>query len=449
MLRLAPSDMADRRALGEADAGPDLRRGAVAMALFFAGFLGFASLVRLDAGAAASGVLIAAGENAPIQHADGGVVAKVFVREGELVRTGQPILSLRAVAETAEARSLDAAAIEMTARRARLLAETRGVGSVTAPPEFARLPQDRREIALLALARHREIFASRRAQTSLEIGAGREKVAQLMADQAAENAQLEALNKQIASLSAELEGMRRLLERGFVAVNRVRALERTEAELVGSRETLQARQARTAAAIREAEDQLSALIAEKRRASAEELAETEAALGKGTPMALAAAERAEQAILRAPKSGRILDLAVRVPGETVAPGQVLASVVPSQEPLVIEAKVQPEDADDVSVGQQVEIRITAFPSRRLPILIGRLASISADRLEDEKGQGYFAGEVSVPAEEVLKLQRALGPSAHLKAGLPAEVIIRTRKRTLLDYLIEPLAGSLWRSFRES
>jgi HlyD family secretion protein len=125
-------------------------------------------------------------------------------------------------------------------------------------------------------------------------------------------------------------------------------------------------------------------------------------------------------------------------------------IVPEGQDLIIEAQVRPEDADDVQPGLECEVRITAFSGRTMPLLTGEVQRISADRFVDERsGRAYFLARVAVTQSE---LQRHSGESrgdAHLRPGLPAEVVIPTRSRTALQYLLEPLNQTLWSSFREN
>jgi len=124
-------------------------------------------------------------------------------------------------------------------------------------------------------------------------------------------------------------------------------------------------------------------------------------------------------------------------------------IVPEGQDLIVEARVAPESADNLATGQRTEVRITAFGGRNLPIVYGVVRQVSADRFVDERtGQGYFLAQVAVPPEELRRLTEAAGDEHRLRAGLSAEVVIPTRKRTALQYLLEPLNQTLWRSLRE-
>jgi HlyD family secretion protein len=138
---------------------------------------------------------------------------------------------------------------------------------------------------------------------------------------------------------------------------------------------------------------------------------------------------------------------VHTVGGVVSAGERLMDIVPAGQELIVEAQVRPEDADDLEPGQITEVRITAFGGRNLPIVHGEVRQVSADRFTDERtGLAYFRAQVAVPRTELDKLSAAGG--RRLRAGLSAQIIIPTRSRTALQYLLEPFNQTLWRSLRE-
>ncbi len=118
-------------------------------------------------------------------------------------------------------------------------------------------------------------------------------------------------------------------------------------------------------------------------------------------------------------------------------------------PLLIQARISPEDADDLNVGQRTLVKFSGLHERTLPNLEGRLTRLSADSFTDEKsGMSYFTGEITVPREQLSLIQGVRGADFALRAGMPVQVLIPLRRRTALDYALEPLIGSFWSSFRE-
>ena len=124
-------------------------------------------------------------------------------------------------------------------------------------------------------------------------------------------------------------------------------------------------------------------------------------------------------------------------------------IVPDAAPLIVEARLSPNDVADVTIGQETQVRLSALHDRSLPILKGKVTQISADSLTDERtGARFYAVEVTVPVNLVLALRKAEGRTAGLRPGLPAQVMIGLRKRTALEYLLEPLTQSMSGSLHE-
>jgi HlyD family secretion protein len=145
----------------------------------------------------------------------------------------------------------------------------------------------------------------------------------------------------------------------------------------------------------------------------------------------------------------VVGLSIFTVGGVVSGGQKLMDIVPEDEPLVIDARVRPADADDLKIGQVTEIRIPAFRDRRLPLLTGSIRKVSADALTDDKtGAAYFRIEVAVPPSQLAIIRQFRGADAGLRPGLPVEVVVPLRKRTALDYLLDPIREMFWKSFRQ-
>jgi HlyD family secretion protein len=142
-------------------------------------------------------------------------------------------------------------------------------------------------------------------------------------------------------------------------------------------------------------------------------------------------------------------LTVFTVGGVIAPGQKLMDIVPDKAPLLIEARVSPNDADDLSVGQLTHVRFDSLHERSLPALAGRLTRLSADSFTDERtGESFFTAEVTIPLDQLQLIKDRRGEDFALRAGMPVQVLVPLRKRTALQYAFEPLTQGMWRSFRE-
>jgi HlyD family secretion protein len=179
-----------------------------------------------------------------------------------------------------------------------------------------------------------------------------------------------------------------------------------------------------------------------------DLKETQSKLSETLPKLVATREQLQRSLVRSPATGQVVGLTVFTVGGVVQPGQTLMEVVPDGRELVIRAQINPADADDVFVGQEAQVRFVTVHNRSLPLFSGTVKTMSADSFSDEKsGRSYFRSEIVVPESEFARVRSALG-NGELRPGLPVEIVMTVRKRTALQYLLEPLTGVMWRSGHE-
>lgn len=432
-----------------ADPLRDIRSGLIVAAIFFLGFLGWAAFVRLDAAAYAPGTLVVSGQRQSVQHRDGGVVGKIYVREGQRVERGQLLMTLAAAEVQAQERALAAQAIRLLAQRARLEAEQLGTHRITPPREFTSLsPEDKAEATLAMRLQQTELSA----RTSV-LAAQRDALAQRVAQSGEQGRgygeQTAATREQLRILDEQITALKPVADKGFVSKTRMRELERARAELEGQRGQYAASVAQTRGAARESEIQ--ALEAQRsfHERTASDLRDVETALGEILPKWQAARDQLERTAIRAPATGAVMGMTIFTPGGVIASGQKLMDIVPENEPLLIQAQIAPDDADDLSVGKKTLVKFSGLHERQLPNLEGELRRLSADSFADEKtGQSYFTGDIVVPRSQLALIRDVRGKDFELRAGMPVQILIPLRKRTALDYAIEPLTGSFWASFRE-
>lgn len=433
----------------EDDPRREIRAGMIVATLFFILFLGWAALAPLDAAAIAPGKVTVSGQRQTVQHRDGGVVGAIFVREGQHVQEGQVLIRLAAAEVQARERALASQVIGLLAQRARLRAEQLGLSAIPAPPEFsALLPEDRAE-AQRAMKVQDLQLRTRSSLLSTQKGVLGQQRAQVGEQSTGYRRQLEAINEQERLISEELESLRTVADKGFVSKNRIRALERAQADLVGQRGRLQAAIAQSSESIGESRLRIVETEHSRQERIAADLRDVEFSLGELAPRWKAAQDEVERTEVRAPATGSVVGLSIFTVGGVVSPGQKLMDIVPDKRPLVIEARFSPNDVDDLTVGRLADVHFTGLPARQLSPLRGRIERVSADSFVDEKtGVAFFTGEVVVPPEQISLVRRQRGPDFHLKAGMPVEVLVPLRQRTALQYLLEPLTDAVRRSFRE-
>lgn len=427
----------------------DIRKGLIIAAIFFVGFLGWAALAQLDAAAIGSGALTVSGQRQAVQHRDGGVVGTITVKEGQAVTQGQILLQIAAPEVKAQERALTSQAIRLLALRARLESEQSGARTFRTPPEFASLaPEDQTEAMRILQLQYSERSA-RSATLAAQAGMAQARSSQSGAAGQGFGSQAVSTQEQIKLIDQQIEAYRPLAEKGFVSQTRMRELERMRAAAAGQGGQYSAQVGQSRAAVRENQLQGTETKQGFRARIGSDLREVEIQLGDVLPKLAAAREQVARTNVRAPVAGTVVGLSIFTAGGVVAPGQKLMDIVPNNQPMVIEARFSPTDADDLRIGQDAELRFSGIKDRGAGPLIGKVTRFSADSFTDEKtGMTFYTGQIVVDRKELERLQAAHGPSLQLRAGLPVDVMVRLRPRSALSYLIEPLTDQFWGSLSE-
>ena len=426
----------------------EIRVGIILLAAFFLGFGGWAALAPLDAGVSAPGVIAVAGNRQTIQHRDGGTISRLLVAEGDRVARGQVLIELTTTELKSQERALVGQSIELQALRARLVAEASDAATIERPQDWANLPSDYAVDADAVLTRQTHERSTRQAATDAQLAVLKQRQAQLRSRIQGQNQQMASVGRQLELIADELVGLQTLSRKGLVPLTRVRALERTQAELEGQRGELLAATQQANEAIGESRLQAISLEQDRAQSVASDLRQTDTALAELTPKVDGIRSQLEATRIRAPAGGVVVGLRIFTVGGVVRPGEPILDVIPDTQPLVVEARVKPQDADDLRRGMKTQVRFVSVANRSLPQLYGVVSRVSADRFTDDRsGQPYFLTEVTVARSELARLERA-SSGAKLQVGLPVEIVVPIRKRTALQYLVEPLDHRLWRAFRE-
>ncbi len=431
------------------DARFDLRLGLIAAALFFVLFLGWAAFTPLDAAAHAGGQLIVSGHRQTVQHRDGGVVDSIRVSEGQHVKKDQVLIELAGAEVRAEERALAIQTINLEAERARLEAEQSGLGNIAWPAHFTDPDHPNRPLIVSAMNSQIRKFRAGRELLSAQSQVLGQQVRQSQESAVGYRAMRESSIEQERLIEEELASLRTVAEKGFVSINRIRALERAKADLQGRGSGYAANAAEAGAAAGTSRlRRLESDRAFRERASAE-LRQVEATLSELLPKYRAALERAQRLQIRAPATGTVVGLKVFTVGGVIAPASPIMDVVPDRADLIVAARFSVDDADDLRVGQLAQIRFPGLRDMGLPILKGKLERFSADSFVDEEtGTPYYTAELRVPPSELEIIRGSRGPNFDLRPGMPVEVLVPLQKRTALEYAFEPLWASMWRAFRE-
>ena len=432
------------------DPSSDTWRGGAVAAAFFIGLGGWAALTPLDAAVIASGVIVVSGNRQAVQHLDGGIVRALHVKEGDIVSEGDVLLELVDTELVGQERALSSRLVELEAQRARLLAEASGAKIIRQPTRWSELPPADKAIALDILERQAGELRARSSAASARVAVLQRQRHQLEARMPGQNVELTSGREQVRLLDDEIGGLSTLLEKGLTSLTRVRSLEREREGLLGRAGRIESEISQTRASISETEAQIEAVYAELRASQAEELQDVEVQLADVAPKYTALLARLVRAKVRAPASGEVVALTVFTVGGVIAPGAHVMDIVPSGRMLIIEAELKPENADEVHTGAAANIKFPGLKGRDIPVLHGEVSQVSADRIiEPNSGKAFFRMQITAGTGELEKLRKMPeGAGGAIRPGIPAEVMIPLHKRTVLQYIYEPIVGALWKSFRE-
>ncbi|MBO6783234.1 MAG: HlyD family type I secretion periplasmic adaptor subunit [Alphaproteobacteria bacterium] len=416
--------------------------GTVIILLFFGLFGAWALFAPIDSAAIASGSVSVENNRRIVQHLEGGIVEEILVRNGDVVTQGQVLLRLAGTQPLAQLELVRGQRIAALARAARLRAERDGRDTVTFPKELTARGDDPRvqETMLGQIG----IFDARRAAIEGQRQILKQRVAQFEEEIVGLQAQIRSADEQLVLIRDELSGLQTLFDKGLVPKSRLLALQRREAEIEGERGQNRAAIARARQNIAEAEIRILEVRTEQVNEVVAELREVETQLLDLQERLRAAEDVQQRTDVISPSDGVVVDMQVHTPGAVIQPGQRVLDVVPGDAKLVIEARVLPTDVDVVRAGLGAQVRLVAFNQRITPTVEGTVSWISADRLTDEAtGEAYYQAQVELNDPNDPKLQ-----GLQLLPGMPAEVLIRTGERTLVQYLVSPVQQSFTRSLRE-
>jgi HlyD family secretion protein len=278
----------------------------------------------------------------------------------------------------------------------------------------------------------------------------RERIAQLNEEIRGLSAQLAAKESELALIGKELSGVAELYRKNLVSISRYTQLQRDETRLQGERGQLIAEMARARGKISETELQIIQVDQDFRTDVLKDLREAQGKIAELKERFTAAEDQLKRVDLRAPQAGVVHQLSVHTVGGVIANGETLMQIVPRADDLVVEAKVAPNDIDQVAVGAKAVVRIMAGNQRTQPELVGVLTRVSADIAHEQQQQNspqpqqpYYTVRIALPVAEVARLK-----DLRLVPGMPAEVFIQTHERTPLQYLLKPLLEQIARTFRE-
>jgi HlyD family secretion protein len=403
------------------------------------GIMGAAT--KMSGAIIAQGTLVVESSVKKVQHPSGGVAKKLLVEEGAHVAKNDLLILMDETVAQANLAAVTKSLWELEARRARLQAERDGDAKIAFPDSMTSLSDP---AAQTIVSGERRYFQLRHDANEGQKRQLTEQIAQLKEEIRGMQDQLAAKQQEAELITNELNGVQQLWEQHLVSISRLSALQRDSARLLGERGQLTASIAQAKGKISETELKILQVDQDFRSNVAKELADIRAKYAETVEKQVAAKDQTEKLEIRAPQAGVVHDLTIHTQGGVIAPGETIMTIVPDRDSLIVETHVAPQDIDQVKLNGPAILRFTNFNQRTTPEIDGEVSRIGADVSRDDKtGPTYFVVRIAIPPGELNKLARS-----HLLPGMPVEVFIPTSERTVLSYLMKPLADQVRRAFRE-
>jgi HlyD family secretion protein len=415
--------------------------GTIVLIALVAVFGGWAATTNIAGAVIAPGTVTVDSNVKKVQHLTAGIVGELRVRDGDSVKAGHVLIRLDDTVSRSNLAVIVKSLDELMAREARLAAERDGAPEISFPKNLLSRAQDSDTAHLMA--GETRLFAFRRAAREGQKKQLQEQIIQLHEQIRGYIGQAEAGKRQSELIQKEVEGVGELWKKNLVPLSRLTALQREAARLDGDNNRLTALIAETRGKISETELKIIQIDQDLRSDVAKELREIQGKIAELDERRIAAEDELKRNNIRAPQDGIVHELSVHTVGGVISPGEQIMLVVPDHDALMIEAKVDPRDINNVFVGQRATLRFPSFDVRTTPEINGTVTIVSADTTQDPKSDAsYYQIRIQLPSEEIARLGKN-----RLVPGMPVESFIETTPRTALSYFVKPLWDQIVKAFR--
>ncbi|HEY6982524.1 HlyD family type I secretion periplasmic adaptor subunit [Reyranella sp.] len=418
--------------------------------LFVLGFGSWAGTALIAGAIVTPGYFVATGENKIVQHLEGGVIKDILVHEGDRVERGQPLVVLDDTQPKAELRRLHLREARLEAMRIRLQAEAKQERNLAWPDDFQKYRDDAEVQTILDA--QMSTFVARRRNIDTDVATLQESINALEARIEASKMQMSNVERQSALYNEEIGTKKVLVSSGLSRKSELLALQRGEAASSGEIARLMGDVGDARDRIARAREQINGVHSAAVKQAMEQLQEALADLQDTRERIRTAKLTLERIEIRAPVRGVVVKMRYHTAGGVVEPGRSIMEILPVDDSLLIEARVQPKDIEHVKVGQDAVVRITGLSARSTPTLTGTVVYVSADAVPDKAGfnasldgssRDVYLARVKIDSREMERI-----PGFHPIAGMPVELFVRTGERTFFEYLTKPVMDSFTRAFRE-
>jgi adhesin transport system membrane fusion protein len=394
-----------------------------AVAVTVVALVTWAAFAEVDEVTRGTGKVIPSRQVQVIQSQDGGVVREIAVREGQVVREGELLVRLDQTRfrSTLQENVAETRALRLKSQRLQALIDEKSFQP----------PSDLIEAIPEIVAEERALYQSGKRQLGLQREIAEDQLNQRREELVEVNAREAQMARSLALSQRELEVTRPMVGSGAVSEVEILRLEREVNQLAGERDQARAQIQRIRSAIEEAEGKLEEVTVEFRNQAREQLTETLSRISALTKVRSGLSDRVTQANVRSPVDGTIKQLNYNTLGGVVMPGKEIIEIVPLDDTLLVEVRIQPRDIAFLVPGQEALVKFSAYDFVVYGGLDGVVERIGADTVLDEDGNPFY--KVNVRTDKA-----SLGKDKPIIPGMTAEVDILTGKKTVLAYLMKPV-----------
>ncbi len=422
---------------------PWILLGAIGIFLLFGVLGGWAATTRISGAIIAKGIIGVESKVKTVQHLEGGIVGKIFVRNGDRVKAGDLLLRLDDTTAQANFAIVSGSLHELHAKLARLRAERDASTKITFPDSL--VSKNATPELDIIVRGQKSLFEARKKGRRGQVSILRQRILQL-------NELIKGLEKQQAAQTVQMKILAQSYDRkleaslsGAVSGDTLDSLNLKKAQMAGEIGKLRSEIAKSRGSISEIEEQIVQVDTEFREQVLSDIRETQIKINESQEKKTALEEQLRRMDIRAPQTGRIHNMSIFTIGGVISPAKPVLQIIPENDRLIVECKIETTDIDQIKIGQEAAINLSAFDASTTPQLTGVVKKISAAQITDPNNSStFFTVEIILPQSELARLEEG----QELLPGMPAEVFIRTEDRTPLDYLLKPLWSQIERAARQ-
>ena len=421
--------------------------GAIVLGIFLSIFIIWGIFAPINSASIAPGQVVLDFNKKTIQHLEGGIIEKILVKEGQNVVTNQPLIYLRDIQSRSQNKMLKKQLITTLAIEERLISERDKT-----QPDFTDIQkqyqtderQENEEISKI-ISTQQNLFQIRQNSFKSKTDILNKRIDQLSDEIKGITSQLQATDEELTLLRRQEKMSKRLVKNNNSPLNKLIEIQKQIAASKGKKGELEAAIAKAKQTISETELEIINLQNENLNEILAELQDVEVKVSDLTEQLVSAKDILKRTIIKSPTSGIVTDLKYHTIGAVISPASEIMYVVPKDDQLIVEARVNPNDIDNVQSGQKAKVQLTAFKAKKVPKLTGEVLSVSADILLDEvSGEQYFLARIKIDDDEINKLKAKIT----LYPGMPAQAFIINGSRSLFKYLFDPITEASYKAFRE-